>query len=309
MKRRWLFLVVLIVGLLGSVAGPAGAFAGLHARSLSLGGAVTAPAGYSTKDLAALPQTTFSVTRHRWWGSHTQTDQGVSLEDLVNTAGPTLPPNTKNALLRVTVTVGNPFGWHVTIALGELDPGFGNHPAYLALTEAGRPLAVPGLVIPGDTTAFRTVPLVNRITVAGQNPTPTTPAPPGSLTIVTRGATRVLTAEKLASLPAHTLQVSFLAGTASQTHTEIGPTLEAVLRAAHVRTDLDTWVAGVGSDSYVATVTPAEAWIGGRPLLVSLNEDSQPLSQPRLIVDGDVKGGRYVSDMVDLAVGEGALGP
>jgi hypothetical protein len=42
---------------------------------------------------------------------------------------------------------------------------------------------------------------------------------------------------------------------------------------------------------------------------VSLNEDGQPLSQPRLIVDGDVKGGRYVSDMVDLAVGEEALGP
>jgi hypothetical protein len=38
---------------------------------------------------------------------------------------------------------------------------------------------------------------------------------------------------------------------------------------------------------------------------VSLNEDGQPLSQPRLIVDGDVKGGRYVSDMVDLAVGKG----
>jgi hypothetical protein len=82
-----------------------------------------------------------------------------------------------------------------------------------------------------------------------------------------------------------------------------------VLRAAHVRTDLNTWVAGVGSDSYVATVTPAEAWIGGRPLLVSLNEDGQPLSQPCLIVDGDVKGGRYVSDMFDVAVGEGTLGP
>ena len=79
--------------------------------------------------------------------------------------------------------------------------------------------------------------------------------------------------------------------------------------SVHVRTDLNTWVAGVGSDSYVATVTPAEAWIGGPPLLVSLNEDGQALSQPRLIVDGDVKGGRYVSDMVDLAVGEGVLGP
>jgi hypothetical protein len=309
MKRRWLFLVVLIVGLLGPTTGPAAAFAGFHARPVTVGGAVTTPASYSTSDLAAMPQTTFSVTRHTWWGTRTQTDRGVSLEDLVNAAGPTLPPNTKNAMLRVTVTVGNPFGWHVTLALGELDPGFGNHPAYLALTEGGVRLAVPELVVPGDTTGFRSVPLVDRITVAVQNPSPTTPPAPGSLTIINRGVTRVLSAGQMASLPSHTLQVTFLAGTASQTHTEIGPTLHAVLRAAHVRADLNSWVAAVGSDGYVATVTPAEAWIGGRPLLVSLNEDGVPLSQPRLVVDGDVKGGRYVSGVVDLAVGQGALGP
>jgi hypothetical protein len=39
-------------------------------------------------------------------------------------------------------------------------------------------------------------------------------------------------------------------------------------------------------------------------LLVSLNEDGQPLAQPRLVVDGDVKGGRYVSLLVDLVVGQ-----
>jgi hypothetical protein len=309
MKRRWLFLVVLIVGLLGPTAGPAAAFPGFHPRSVTVDGAVTTPASYSTHALASLKQTTFSVTRHTWWGSHTEIDQGVSLEDLVNLAGPTLPPNTKNAMLRVTVTVGNPFGWHVTLALGELDQGFGNHPAYLALSEGGARLAVPELVVPGDATGFRSVPLVDRITVAVQNTSPTTPPAAGSLTIISRGVTRVLTAGQLASLPSHTLQVTFVAGTASQTHTEIGPTLQAVLRAARVRTDLNTWVAAVGSDGYVATVTPAEAWIGGRPLLVSLNEDGVPLSQPRLVVDGDVKGGRYVSGVVDLAVGHGALGP
>jgi hypothetical protein len=59
----------------------------------------------------------------------------------------------------------------------------------------------------------------------------------------------------------------------------------------------------VGSDGYVAVVTPAEAWVGGRPLLVSLSEDGQALAQPRLVVDGDVKGCRYVSGVVDLVVG------
>jgi hypothetical protein len=194
------------------------------------------------------------------------------------------------------------------VALGELDPGFGNHPAYLALSTDGHALGAPELVVPGDTSGARTVPLVDRITVAEQNPTPTTPPAPGSLTIVDDGVTTVLSASTLASLPAQTLQVSFLAGTASQQHAEIGTTLRAVLRAAHIHADLNTWVAAVGSDGYVADVTPAEAPIGGRPLLVSLNEDGQPLSQPRLVVDEDVKGGRYVSGVVDLAIGQGALG-
>jgi hypothetical protein len=91
-----------------------------------------------------------------------------------------------------------------------------------------------------------------------------------------------------------------------QVSTETGPVLAEVLRAAHVRTDLNTWVAAVGSDGYVATVTPAEAWPGGRPLLTSLIEDGVPLSAPRLVTDGDIKGGRYVSGVYDLVVGQGA---
>ena len=50
----------------------------------------------------------------------------------------------------------------------------------------------------------------------------------------------------------------------------------------------------------------AEAWPGGRPLLISLTEDAIPLSAPRLVTDGDIKGGRYVSGVFDLVVGQGA---
>jgi hypothetical protein len=77
--------------------------------------------------------------------------------------------------------------------------------------------------------------------------------------------------------------------------------------AADARTGPDTWVAAVGSDGYVATVTPAEATIGGRPLLISLSEDGVTLARPRLVADGDVKGGRYVSLIVGLVIGHGAL--
>jgi hypothetical protein len=84
----------------------------------------------------------------------------------------------------------------------------------------------------------------------------------------------------------------------------VGVSVIAVLRAAHIRTNLNTWVAGVGSDGYVATVTPAEAWVGGRPLLISLSEDGTSQDTPRLVTDGDVKGGRYDSGLVDLVVGQ-----
>jgi hypothetical protein len=300
--RRWLVAAVVAVGCAGLNAAAAAAFGARQAPSVSVGGAVTTPATYSVARLGSLPQTTFTVTRHEWRHTRTDTDQGVSVEDLVNSAVPVLP-SAKNAQLRVTVTVAGRFGRPVTLALGELDPAFGNHPAYLALRENGHALAAPELVVPGDRFGLRSVDDVDRITVAVQSPAPTTPPSPGALTIVDGRYSHVLTAAQLAALPSETLQVSFQAGTTPQTHTEIGPSLGTVLRAAHVRSDLNTWVAGVGSDAYVAVVTPAEQWVGQRPLQISLNEDGAALAEPRLVVDGDVKGGRYVSDLVDLVVG------
>jgi len=43
--------------------------------------------------------------------------------------------------------------------------------------------------------------------------------------------------------------------------------------------------------------------VGGRPLQLSLKEDGAVLAQPRLVADGDVKGGRDVSGVVDIYVG------
>ena len=300
--RRWFVAAAVAAGCVGLNAAAAAAFPGRHAASVSVGGAVTTPATYSTAQLGALPQTTFSVTEHEWWRTRTHSDSGVSVEDLVNAAAPTLP-SVKNAMLRVTVTVAGAFGRSVTLALGELDPSFGAHPAYLALTQDGHGLDAPELVVPGDRFGLRSVQDVSRITVAVQSPAPTTPPSPGALTVVDGTHSDVLTAAQLAALPSETLQVTFQAGTTPQSHTEIGPSLGTVLRAAHVRSGLNTWVAGVGSDAYVAVVTPAEQWVGERPLQISLNEDGTALAEPRLVVDGDVKGGRYVSDLVDLVVG------
>ena len=134
------------------------------------------------------------------------------------------------------------------------------------------------------------------------------------MTVVHGSRTTVLSAGQLARLPQRTRNVSFLAGAAPRTYTETGPSLLSILAKAHVRITRNTWVASVaGADGYVATVTPAEALVGGRPLLLALAETatgatppSSPGSTPRLVADGDVKGGRYNSGVTTLVVGEGS---
>jgi hypothetical protein len=276
---------------------------GTCAGSVSVTGAVTTPATYSKAQLAAMPQTTFTVTRH---GGGPVSATGVSLESLVTAAQPNVDPTIKNGLLRVTISVSARVGAPVTFGEGELDPSFGNHPAYLALTVGGHKLLAPALLVPGDDQPIRDVAAVSTITVGVRSPAPTPGFTPGTVTVEQGSHTTTLTAAQLAALPPETLQASFLAGTTTTNVTEVGPSLDEVLRAAHVALGVGTWVAGVGDDSYVAVVTPAEQWVGGKHLQVSLNENGAPLSEPRLVVDGDVKGGRYVSGLVDLVVGQGA---
>jgi hypothetical protein len=95
--RKSFVAIAMTVGLLGLGAGGSVASAAPSAPGVTVGGAVVAPATYSLAALAALPQTTFSLTRRTWWGPRTVTDQGVSLEALVDTSQPSLP-NVKNGL-------------------------------------------------------------------------------------------------------------------------------------------------------------------------------------------------------------------
>jgi hypothetical protein len=151
------------------------------------------------------------------------------------------------------------------------------------------------------------VPRVSRLTV-GIATTPATDTSPaaGSPVVIIDGQHHVtLSAARLARLPAETLHVSFQGPGGTQTHTEVGPSLLEVLAAARIWPTLNTWVAAVGDDNYTATVTPAEQLAGGRSLQLSLNEDGVALAQPRLVTDGDVKGGRYVSGTVDIYLGTG----
>jgi hypothetical protein len=310
MPRIWSLVACVVVtgGAAAVVTGPALA-AHPAQHSVAVGGAVGTPASYTLAQLEALPQTTLPAVK-----GDRHTYEGVSLQDLVNLSQPQIPgAPVKNGLLRVTVTVTGRSS--TTVALGELDASFGAHPAYVLLKRDGSELrGGPQLDIPGDTTGTRGVRDVSAITVGVQNPAPATAAQPGDVTVVHGSRTTVLSARQLARLPQRTRNVSFLAGAAPRTYAETGPSLLSVLDKAHVRITRNTWVASVaGADGYVATVTPAEALTGGRPLLLALTETatgatppSTPGSTPRLVADGDVKGGRYNSGVTTLVVGEGS---
>lgn len=120
-----------------------------------------------------------------------------------------------------------------------------------------------------------------------------------------------VTLEDLAALPQQTVEVSFGSGQGRQAHTETGPALADVLPADALavapdrRNDLLSFaVLAVGSDGYTAAVAYGDvsADFGDRGLLLSLVEDGRALERPRLVVPGDVRGGRYVSDLVELRV-------
>jgi hypothetical protein len=297
-------LAVLLTALSVPVVSASAAPAHQAPPVLTISGAVSDPASYTLSQLAALPTETVPLPGPDGHGTVLAT--GVSLDLLVTTASPVLPA-VKNALLRVIVTASGPGTRPVSFALGELDANFGDHDALVVVSVNGKPLhAGPPLAVPGDRIPVRDLRVVSRIEVGVTSPPVTVPPSPGALVIQAGSRQVVLAAATLASLPLQTKTVTFLAGTSSQTHTETGPALTSVLRAAHVKPGLDAWVAAVGSDGYVATVTPAEAWVGGRPLLISLIEDGTALAAPRLVADGDVKGGRYVSGVYDLVVGRGA---
>ncbi|GLY38055.1 hypothetical protein Amsp01_040790 [Amycolatopsis sp. NBRC 101858] len=272
---------------------PGGTATAAPVRTVGVGGEVVNPARYTAAELVALGQATYPVANPRPGAPAVVT--GTSLYDVVVRAVPVVPPG-KNTALRVLVRVTGAHG-RVTFALGELDPGFGNHPAVLVPGPRGI-----GLVVPGDRDRSRSVGDVRAVDVTVST-AGVQDVPEGAVRIVTAHRAVTLPGWLLARLPARTVHVTFQAGTTPQTHVETGPALSSVLLAAGVLPLPGTPVVAVGADGYGAAVTLAEDYVGGRPLLLSTAEDGVALARPRLVPDGDVKGGRYVSGVVTLGIG------
>src|SRR5262249_26038110 len=137
-------------------------------------------------------------------------------------------------------------------------------------------------------------------------------------------APRTFTIDDLQSLPAQSVDVEFASGNTREKHTYRGPLLVDVLNAtrpmfdASKRNDNLRWFAVVhATDGYEAVIAWGEIdpGFGAKKVLVAYEADGKPLADAdgmaRLVVPGDQRGGRYVSQIdailvrpAELAVGK-----
>src|SRR5215469_14102669 len=143
--------------------------------------------------------------------------------------------------------------------------------------------------------------------------------PKGSFVIAgdLKQPTLVATADVLTNLhnlpiPAYTLVVSFQGPNGLESHSFGGVLLYDALTLlvpnfnAAVKNDkLRFHVTATGSDAYEAIVGWGEIdpAFENKSVLLAVIQDGQPLTQPRLVVPGDIHGGRYVSDVVSVRLG------
>jgi DMSO/TMAO reductase YedYZ molybdopterin-dependent catalytic subunit len=146
------------------------------------------------------------------------------------------------------------------------------------------------------------------------------PPPPKVLAISGQvSAPANLTVAQIQTLPATTQTVSFASGTAPQTHTYTGTGLWTLLSQIGITTDasvkndiLGKYVIATGSDNYrslfaMGEVSPDFGNRGNEVVYAeTINGASAALSSAdgplRITAPGDVKGGRYVSNLVKLEV-------
>jgi hypothetical protein len=118
-------------------------------------------------------------------------------------------------------------------------------------------------------------------------------------------------ADLLATTNPHVYTVTFQAGTAVETHTFTGYLLYDVLTFLGpkfdpaVRNDkLRFYASATGSDGYQAIVAWGEfdPIFENKAVLLAFTQDGKSLAGggPRLVVPGDIRGGRYVSDVVSI---------
>lgn len=289
-------------------------------------GDVTAPATYDDASLSALPATTETVTYQTGVGPQTGTFTGPTLWNLLNTVGLQSPPVKNGVLLQYVIATGSD-GYSAVFSMAELNPNFGgSNPQVLVANKEGTPPAPLGstgfarIVAAKDNFGGRYVSNLDNLRVGTA---PVRQSQGGGVTsqFSLSGAVKtpgVYTLSTLEGLPATTETVTYLSGGTSVTATFTGVSLWTLLTDAGIVTNpavkndiLNYYVEATGSDGYSAIFSMGELdpMFGGStasPDMIAYDEVGNPFlgsdGFARVVVPGDSRGGRYVSNLVSLAV-------
>ena len=285
---------------------------GLPSTTLKMSGLVKNTGSLTLSDLQAFSKITVSI-KAQPIGSHTF--GGALLYDVVQKAEVTTLPNRKNDLLRKSLVVSGTDGYTVAVAWGELDPHFANKQILLAYEEDGKPLphtdGFARLVVPGDVFAGRYVSNVASIVVRDPGVLPTLRQRQPSSAFYVVG-----TVNNPAKYDSTALQALKTTEVTVQGDTYSGVLLYDLLQQAGVSTAnkkndfLHKGIAVIGSDGYSCVVVDGEIQprFGNEQILVAYNVNGKTLAESdgfaRLVVPGDAKMGRFVSNLVELQVVE-----
>ena len=315
-NTKCLLLALTLTSLLLALGGTA---FGQPSTQLTVTGDVNNPgATFTYSGLASLPPATATV------GADTYT--GVPVWGLLNTVGINTNPSVKNYTLRNYVVATATDGYRATFSFGEIDPAFGHQNDLVAYNLNGSPLTTSGfarIVAPTDIKRGRWVSNLENLNVQHASQTPGNYPGGLSTSFTVTGQVNTPTPFTLNYLQSFT--ETFV--TTSNGTVYGGVSLWTVLNSTGIMTDpnvkndiLSKFVMATGSDGYDTLISLGEIdpefgnqpdliayekYVNGNPILFGNLDPSDNDSRngfARLIVPGDTKAGRWVSNLVSLDV-------
>ncbi len=286
--------------------------------SMRVDGAVDRPANYNADQLRVVTGATQTVNFSSGAGAQTHTYTGANLWSLLGNAGLQTDASKKNDVLNRYVLATGADGYKVVFALGEISPDFGNVASLLAFAETQNgstaPIAQPDgpfrVTVPVDIKGGRYVSNLLRLDVRTSGSIAAGTGGGVSNAFAVSGAVHAGKSFDLAALQALPTSTLTLGGVVYT-----GVSLWTLLNTVTgIRTDpnvknasLSYYAVATGSDGYKAALSLGEIdpGFGNKAALVAYAANGTGLGTngvARLIVPGEVKQGRSVSNLVSIEV-------
>jgi hypothetical protein len=289
------------------------------AATFQLGGAVDHPGRLDVAALSARPAIAQALSYSSGSGAQTRSYIGADLWSLLNDAGLQADPARKNDLLSRYVLATGADGYKVVFALGELNPDFGRKGSTVAYADtasgASAPLSAADgpfrVTAPGDIKGGRYVSNLVRLDVAASAATAVGSGGGISSGFAVSGAVVGAPVQfdlaALQALPQSKQAVGTDLYAGVDLWTLLNSTIGLSVPPGSKNASLAMYAVATGSDGYRATVSLGEIdpGFGNKAALVAYELNGASLGArgvARLVVPGDLKASRSVSNLVAIEV-------